>query len=221
MSNSYIPDADADFSVWLQNFVTYATSDAPNLGLASADLTPLQNAATDFGAAIANNEAAQANAMAMRTNKDNLRATAESITRGLVGRIQAHPGVTDAARNSLGITVRSGTRTRVEAPTTRPIAQVDTNQRLRHTVAFVDELTPTSRAKPDGVQGCEIWAKVGDPAPSGPSEVHYLALDTRTPYVSDFDDADAGKTAYYMLRWVSTRGEAGPWSQTVSATITN
>lgn len=26
--------------------------------------------------------------------------------------------------------------------------------------------------------------------------------------------------AHYMLRWVNTKGEQGPWSQTVSATIT-
>ena len=29
-----------------------------------------------------------------------------------------------------------------------------------------------------------------------------------------------GKTAHYMLRWVKTSGEKGPWSETVSATIT-
>ena len=31
--------------------------------------------------------------------------------------------------------------------------------------------------------------------------------------------ADAGQAAHYMLRWLSTRGEAGPWSETASATI--
>jgi hypothetical protein len=31
--------------------------------------------------------------------------------------------------------------------------------------------------------------------------------------------ADAGKTARYMLRWVATTGEKGPWSETASATI--
>ena len=101
------------------------------------------------------------------------------------------------------------------------MATIDTSQRLRHTINFVDELTPTSRAKPDGAQGCEIWMKVGEPAPAGPKDVHYLALDTRTPYIVDFDAADAGKTAFYMLRWTSTRAEPGPWSATVSGTITN
>lgn len=69
------------------------------------------------------------------------------------------------------------------------------------------------------MRGCEIWVKVGDPAPTDPSQLSFLALDTASPYVAEYDGADAGKTAHYMLRWVNTREEKGPWSQTVSATI--
>ncbi len=55
--------------------------------------------------------------------------------------------------------------------------------------------------------------------PADPSELTFLAVDTRTPYLASFDGADAGKTAHYMLRWVSTTGEKRPWSETASATI--
>jgi hypothetical protein len=82
------------------------------------------------------------------------------------------------------------------------------------------KLTPTSRAKPGGALGCEIWVKVDGPPPTDPSELKYLATDTRSPYLAEYDGAQAAKIAYYMLRWASTRGEQGPWSQTVSATIT-
>jgi hypothetical protein len=51
------------------------------------------------------------------------------------------------------------------------------------------------------------------------SELSFLALDSRTPYLAEYDGEDAGKTAHYMLRWVSARGEVGPWSVTVSATV--
>jgi hypothetical protein len=70
--------------------------------------------------------------------------------------------------------------------------------------------------------GAEVWVKVspvGDPPPADPDELTFLAVDTRTPYTTDFDGADAGKTAHYMLRWVSTTGEKGPWSETASATV--
>jgi hypothetical protein len=67
--------------------------------------------------------------------------------------------------------------------------------------------------------GCEIWNKVGE-APIGPSQVNYLGTYTRTPYMVECDEQDAGKTAYYMLRWINSRVETGPRSQTVSASIT-
>jgi hypothetical protein len=78
-----------------------------------------------------------------------------------------------------------------------------------------------------GVLGAKIWGCVGwasrprscDPPPTGASELSFLSVDTRTPYVADYPGEDAGKTAHYMLRWVSTSGEKGPWSETASATI--
>jgi hypothetical protein len=34
-----------------------------------------------------------------------------------------------------------------------------------------------------------------------------------------FAGSDTGKTAYYLSRWVNTRGEKGPWGSMVAATI--
>jgi phage major head subunit gpT-like protein len=71
--------------------------------------------------------------------------------------------------------------------------------------------------------GCEIWVKVsavGEAAPSSADELSFLSLDTASPYVAEYDGANGGKTAHYMLRWVKTSGEKGPWSETISATIT-
>ena len=45
------------------------------------------------------------------------------------------------------------------------------------------------------------------------------ATDTRTPYLAKYVGADANKVAHYMLRWVNTKGDKGPWSETGSATI--
>ena len=55
--------------------------------------------------------------------------------------------------------------------------------------------------------------------PAGASELTFLGTDTRTPYLAPYTAADANKVAHYMLRWESTRGETGPWSETASATI--
>jgi len=217
----YIPSSDADFDVWATNFVDNVVANAAALGLTPAQVTSLQGGQADWSGKYPASNAAQAAMNSAVQAKNDSRSGYEDLIRSLAKIVQSSPQVTDAQRQSLGLNVRLTTRTAVGAPSSRPVATIDTSQRLRHTINFVDELTPTSRAKPDGVQGCEIWMKVGEPAPAGPKDVHYLALDTRTPYTVEFEAGDAGKTAYYMLRWISTRAESGPWSATVTGTITN
>ncbi|HMG75176.1 MAG TPA: hypothetical protein VK582_16875 [Pyrinomonadaceae bacterium] len=219
MAQDWFPSADADVSPWLDNFLDGLDANMTTLHLTAADMTPVQLAYDNWRVAYGALTNAQAAAQAAREDKDVKLDDLDTVVRPLVNRIQANPAATDSIRQTLGITVRSTTRTASGVPTTRPVVTVDTSQSLRHTITFVDELTPSSRAKPDGVTGCEIWVKVGT-APTGPSDLTYLALDTRSPYVAEYDDGDAGKIAYYRLRWLSTRGESGPWSQVVSGTIT-
>ncbi len=59
----------------------------------------------------------------------------------------------------------------------------------------------------------------GQVAPTGPSELSFLSVDARAPYVADYPGEDGGKTTHYMLRWVATTAEKGPWSEAASATI--
>ncbi|MCZ6652108.1 MAG: hypothetical protein O7D91_03680 [Planctomycetota bacterium] len=40
--------------------------------------------------------------------------------------------------------------------------------------------------------------------PTGPTELSCLSVDTRTRHVVDYRGEDSGKTAHYMVRWVST-----------------
>jgi hypothetical protein len=216
----YIPNSDADFNSWQANFITYVDTNQAALGLTAADMLPLTTAQSDWTNNYTAHVAAQAAAEAAQQTKKNARDSFETSLRSLVRRLQGLPSLTEAQRAGMGITSRETPRTAKGVPTTRPVASVDTSQRLRHTVNFTDELTPNSRAKPSGAMGCEIWVKVGDPAPTDPSQLRFLATDTRTPYVAIYGGEDAGKVAHYMLRWVNTKGEQGPWSQTVSATIT-
>ena len=216
----YIPSADGSFDAWQANFVTYASANAAALGLDPAvDIPPLAAAqgvwTTDYGA----NTAAQAAAQAARQAKVAARESFEGVIRPLVGVLQASADVDDGERAALGITVPDTKPTPVGPPTSRPVAVVDTSQRLQHTIEFVDETTLSSKAKPAGVRGAQVWVKIGDPPPVDPNELTFLATDTRTPYVANFDGADGNKVAHYMLRWESTRGETGPWSETASATI--
>ncbi|MGD9791618.1 MAG: hypothetical protein AB7Q00_12790 [Phycisphaerales bacterium] len=64
------------------------------------------------------------------------------------------------------------------------------------------------------------------PTPTDPNTLSFLTLTTRPTVRTDLPSpggrtgaADGGKTAVYMLRWVNTRGEKGPWSEVTTATV--
>jgi len=215
----YIPTPDNDFLAWEQRFARYANNSMPALGLAPGELDDVNAAQGDWVSAWFANTDAQDDAEAARQAKDAARATYETLIRALVKRLQASAAVDDSERAALGITVRDAIRTAASVPISKPVTIIDARTRLQHSIAFADEGTPTKRSKPSGVMGCEIWIKIGGDPPVDPREVKFLALDTATPYVVTFTGADAGKSAHYMLRWVNSRGEKGPWSATVSATI--
>jgi len=220
----YIPGSDNEFLAWATNFATYATAHLAELGIAIPDMLPITAGRTDFDTKMADNVTAQQAAQSARQAKDASRDSLESAVRQLVRQLQASGDVDDAERAALGITVPDRVRTTSAGGIdTRPIGAVDTSQRLRHEIRFSDEATPTSRAKPAGVMGCEIWVKVaatGEASPADPDELSFVAMDTASPYIVEYEGADGGKTAHYMLRWVKTGGEKGPWSETISATIT-
>ncbi len=201
-------------------FITYATANVAPLGLGAADLPAVTAARTAYTNSFAANNTAQSAAQSARQQKDADRAVLENAVRFLTRKMQASGAVNTAESAALGLNVPGTIRTPVGAPSTAPIGEVDTSQRLRHIVGFRYSVSGVPRAKPAGVEGCEIWVKVGGTPPAEPSELTNMAADTRSPYTRDFDGADSGKTAHYMLRWVSTRHEPGPWSETVSATIT-
>ncbi|WP_017714874.1 hypothetical protein [Kamptonema formosum] len=216
---SYIPRPDSEFNSWQTNFASYLSGNLEDLGLTEEQIAPIPEAQNKWLSAYNNHIAAQAAAESACQNKEDTRKAYQEALRRLVKQLQASPEVTDAQRMALGITVREASKRAVGVPVARPLARVDASDRLQHTIHFVGEDTPTRRAKPAGVMGCELWVKIGGAPPADPSELTFLGLDTATPYVAKYAGEHSGKIAHYMLRWVSTRGDRGPWSQTVSAMI--
>lgn len=217
----YIPPSDDAFDTFQNQYKAYVNANLAALGLSAldSDVVAMNTSGGDWLAKYPAHVAAQAAAIGAREAKDASRAAYEVVLRRLTGRLQSSAAVDDFERAALGITIRDDQPTPVGAPTTRPVIIADTSQRLQITVNFADEGTPTSRAKPAGVIGCEIHMKVDGAPPTDLSQCEFVAFDTRTPYVMEFDGTDANKTVHIIGLWVSTRGEKGPLSTTVSATV--
>ena len=218
----YLPRADGAFDAWQANFEAYLFDHHVELGVSADERTQVREARVLWDGAFRDHHLAGAAAAAAMQTKDDRRGDYGRSIREVVRRIQTRQSVTDGQRAALGITVPDLVPTPTAAPTTRPVVRVDFGKRIRHTLRYADEATPTRRARPRGVLGVEVWVHVsppGDPPPGGPDDLRFLMLSTRSPASAEFSGSDAGKTAHYMLRWLSTRGDPGPWSETASATI--
>lgn len=219
MSKDYIPRPDAEFNNWQTRFVNELRASPEAYGLKDSDLESLIHAQIDWQASYQASIESKAALDAANRGKENSRHALERPARALTQQIQKRTVTTDTQRARLGISQPAQARKAAPVPSTRPIARVDTGERLTHIIYFSDEQTPTSKARPEGVIGCEIWNKIGGTAPTDQKELSFVFMDPVAPHKITYTGEDAGKVAHYMLRWINTKGEAGPWSRTVSATI--
>jgi hypothetical protein len=218
MTNDNIPPGDPEFHKWIAPFAAGVATNAAVWKLDPTIATDLTAVVTAWNTAYPAHTTAQRNSNGAAKTKNQARAAVVTIARPLIQQLQTNPLVTDTQRKQLKINVRTTTRTPVSVPTTSPTPSVDGSQRLRQIISYTDSGSGSKR-KPAGVAYCEIWAKVGGPAPTDESQLTYLGNATRSPQIEEFTTAQAGLTVWYWLRWVNTRGEFGPWSVQVSATI--
>jgi hypothetical protein len=216
----YIPQSDAKFFLWQANLISTAEPMLADWLIAPDDFIALKAFQPVWADAFDKASNRQNRTSADVQAKDDARKIFEKSLRNFVAQwLSNNSKVTNSDRERLGLTVKTGTRTPAPVPVTFPIGTVDFSVRLQHTIHFYDESSARKKAKPAGVHGCEIWMKIDGAAPADASELTYLVTDTSSPYRAAFEGKYAGKTVYYWLRWVNTRGEHGPWSSAVSAMV--
>ena len=214
-----IPSAEGQFDAWVRNFVHIIKESPDTYRVDSAEVKEFSRLLSAWDGHYAAAIAARDNARAATAVKDESRQVLEELIRSAAKRIQADSRVSNHARAEAGLPIHKTKRTPVAIPKATPIAQVIASDRLEHSIMFSDASTPTRKARATGCTGAEIYIAIADHVPQDPSEFRFAALVTRTPHVLKFKGEDGGKLAHYLLRWVNTKGQTGPWSQVATATI--
>ncbi|MBI4723051.1 MAG: hypothetical protein HY769_08705 [Candidatus Stahlbacteria bacterium] len=215
----YIPARDAEFEEWFKIFKTHLPVIGGIVGLPAAIITKVT---TEYATWKTGYDAylLLLNQMIGATaTKNNRRGTSESAIRDAVNLLQPNPAVTDDNRGLLGITIRDTEPSPIGAPTDTSGISIDFADRLRHTVHWgPNPMNERENGKPIGVYSAEIRMKV-DTMPTGPEDMEFVAIDTRSPYVANMQDM-AGKIVYWRVRYLNNKGEPGPWSEVISAEVT-
>lgn len=224
MATSYIPAKDADFSAWLQNFSTLLTATPTLYGLVSADAVIVAGQNTAFQAAYTLATDPSTRTSPTVADKTAARNTAEVTVRPYAIQIALNAGVSDMDKVAIGVTVAKTIPTPVPPPTTTPTLSLVAGTSRTHQLAYRDSATPTSKGKPAGSTGIQIFRAIGVVPAIDPTQAVYYQNWTKSPNLSEFGTGDVGKICTYFARWMTTSGPAGtsqfgPWSTPLALTV--
>lgn len=213
-----IPSGEMPRLEFLQRFSTMLSNDGTNHGFTAAETNAIFTAVDNLNTAIAGHHTARDAARAARIAKLAAEEAALELVRPAIRRLQAAAGMTDELRLQYGLSVADTTPSAPVEPLSAPVGVLDIGERFTHVLRVFDSANPARRAKPRGVEGCEVWLKIGA-EPAHPDELQFAGVHKNHRFVRQFTAAELGQKAYYMLRWFNSRGERGPWSETISGTI--
>lgn len=226
MDNNFLPAKDADLLAWSTNFSTLATANYASYGLTTGQASTYAGLHTAFASALALAVAASTRTKTTVAAKNSARTSLVNNARLLAGIVRAYPAITAGQLNSLQLTVRDRNPTPIGPPSTSPIITPLNSSAASINFRFSDETTPDSRSRPFGAVGLQVFCKVGETPPAGIADCVFRGMYTKNTNgpgsraaLIDFDDADVGKTAYFIGQWINRRGEAGPQSALAQMTI--
>lgn len=225
MANSFIPQPDAGFAAWAQNFGATTAANPAAYGMTAPDAAAIVAAAAAFVAALAVLADPSTATPTAVTAKDEARATAETLCREWAAVIQADPDVTNPNRISAGLPVWKTTRTAIPAPVTYPNLGLRSLQPGWAEFGYQDSAVGVSgKAKPFGAVSMEVAVAYGVAPAVDPDAAVIVGAYTKSPFRLDFQPTQRGKIATIWGRWRTASGpggksQTGPWGPSTSVTV--
>lgn len=162
-------------------------------------------------------------------DKDQKRAIAEAIHSKYYNLIKNDPGVPDGDKVAIGVRPVNLERTAIHVPTRCPKLSIVGSINGEHKLKFGDDgehpllqdadAPLGGKGKPHGAAFIQIYAAVGEGKQQRHEDAREVGLFTRNPIRVKYREEDNGKQACYWGRWISPKGDAGPWSLMTSMCV--
>jgi hypothetical protein len=226
------PPRPRDQAKWvekLQRFAECIASDPGRYNLREDESAEISRAVEAFAKAQAITACERTKTKCTVDDKNKKRRIAEAIHSKYYNLIKNDPGVSDGDKVSIGVRLVNLERTEIHVPNRPPCLTVTGAIQGQHTLKFVDEGTlPLLKdadaplggsGKPHGAVFLQIYAAVGEGKKQKREDAREVGLFTRNPIRIEYQEANNGKQACYWGRWISRKGETGPWSLMTSMAI--
>ena len=216
----YIPARNANLRAWLQNFSTLIAAGPASYGLLASDSTNITNAYNAFLSAYTPITSPATKTAAAVSTFNTAKVAALFIIRPYAQAISLNPGVGSAAKIALGLNPRTSTPSKIAAPTSAPVLTTQSGAHLTVVMRYRDSAaSPSVKAKPYGVLGCEIWFATSATPITLVSALTSMVNATKSPVVIQFPPSAGGLQAYFAARWRTRTGLYSPWSPIIGFTV--
>jgi hypothetical protein len=219
MSPHFIPQDQAGALDWMRSFASGISGNPAVYELSPGEAATIAQAVDAFAAAYAVALDPATGTKVTRQIKDEARNSAEDLCRRFARIIKSNNGVSDAAKIAIGVRPINNGRSKIHVPRSSPLLTIIGATPKCHTLCYTDTNTPSSRAKPFGAIQLQLFVALGDASIRNPDLARYRGGFTRNPIGVSFESSEEGKIATYFARWVSRRGDVGPWSLPVSMRV--
>ena len=225
MTTPYIPNTDAGFAAWLQNFAGLIQANPATYGLLPADADLISDQESLFADAYTLATDPSSRTAPAVAAKDAVRSAAEAVVRPYAMAINADISVSDASRSALGLTIRIVVGTPIPAPTTEPTLELRRLGPGTIRIGYADASGAVGKSKPPGSIGVEVYAGYGVAPIIDPALTTYVGTITKSPFTLPSPASERGQTATYFARFVTLSGPAGrsqvgPWSAGLTSVVT-
>jgi len=216
MANGYMPRKDAEALSWFKAFSLGLAERAGVYPVSPGEIAAIGQAVERFAAAFAVAWNGSTRTTVAVTLKDEARRVAEDMCRPIYARIRLDKSVDDADKLAIGVRPMKASYGRLTAPDTVPLLSQGALTWSAYEIAYRTQHGVTGRAKPVGAAQLQVFRAVGETPARSVEQAAYFRSVSRSPMRVEYTSADNGKVATYFARWVTRRGEVGPWSAPLS-----
>jgi hypothetical protein len=212
MTKQYAPRSHAKFHRWAFVFTGRIAQDPAAANVSRAVSDELSAAFTSYSEAYQLTRSARTRTPAAVSDRAEKRKALESLCRMYAQRIRHDREVSDHVKCGLHIVHRNRRRKRTPPPNSHPALQLKAMHSGRHVLRWSDDSVPWANRKPKDAAGLQLFACVAERAVGDPARMKYLGTYTKQRMNVDWPVETAGLIVTYLARWISAKGEEGPWS---------
>lgn len=216
MARGYMSRQDALALRWMLNFAHTIGARQETFKVSAEESATLQSSVEAFETAktLASDPATRG----LRTvfMKNEARQQAERACAALYLRIKFDRTISDDDKLSAGVRIPKPAKQHVAPPESAPLLMLMSLEPDGHILKFGLSDSSTGHAKPEGVTSMQLFRHFEDEPGVEPVLVGCF---TRRPIRVNYEPRDNGRTVTYLARWMTRRGETGPWGNALRAPV--